>query len=339
MLTGIGTEGQARLRAAHVAILGMGALGCALADQIARAGVGMLTLIDRDVVEWTNLQRQCLYSEADAVAGLAKVDAAVARLHAINAEVVLRPRAADATHANIEMLLGFGESDVQRPAVLLDGTDNFATRYLLNDVAIKHGVAYCYAGVVASQGTQATFVPNVTACLRCLLPSPPSPGDTLTCDTAGVLGPAVHIVASAQVADAIKIITGNVGMLSGSLVSFDIWNNLRRRIALPAPDPLCPCCGLRRFSYLEGTGTLDDAAQICGQETVQVWNQAAIDLEVLAHRLGPLGIIQRTRAMLRFDPADAPAIRLTIFPDGRALIKGTKDPARARTLYARYLGG
>lgn len=347
MLPGIGAEGQARLAAARVAIAGVGALGCAAADMLARAGAGLasaggwLMLVDRDVVEWTNLQRQCLFGEADARAGAAKVEAAAGRLREVNAEVRVRAIAADVTGANAERVLGFAE-DGGGPSLLLDGTDNFATRYVLNDLSVKHRVPYCYAGVVGTCGAQATFVPGVTGCLRCVVPTPPDPGATPGCDTAGVLGAAVQIVAGAQVADAIKILTGNAARLSGSMLSFDLWSNRRTRVALAA-DLECGCCAGGGFEFLGLEA--EDSARLCGQNAVQVCGAPGadaaaevIDLARLESRLAGLGPVVRSGVMLRFDPAELPGTRLTIFADGRAIVRGTSDPARARSVYARYVG-
>jgi molybdopterin-synthase adenylyltransferase len=343
VLPGIGDQGQARLAAARVVIVGVGALGCASAEMLTRAGAGLaaaggwLALLDRDVVEFTNLQRQCLYTEADARAGLPKVEAAAARLAAINSEVALRPLAADLTSANALRLLGCDQATGAKPSLIIDGTDNFATRFLLNDIAVKFQIPFCYAGVVAGAGTQATFIPGQTGCLRCLLPTPPDPSSLATCDTAGVLAPAVQIVAGAQVADAIKILTGNEARLSHSVLSFDLWTNRRTRIAIPKPDPACPCCGQRIFEFLNAPAD-DELARLCGQNSVQVAGHSALDLALLAQRLEPWGGVARSGVMLRFDPADLPTTRFTIFADGRAIVRGTTDPARARSLYARYIG-
>ena len=321
---------------AHAAIVGVGALGCVAADILARAGVGTLTLIDRDVVEESNLQRQSLFTEADAREQRPKAEAAADRVAAINSSVRVRVHAADAHAENVERLLGLAGSGA--PAVVIDGTDNFQTRFLVNDVCVKHGLSFAYAGVVGTRATQATF-PAGGACLRCVTPEAPAPGAVATCDTAGVFAPAAWIAAAAQAADAIKILAGAERTLSRTLLSFDLWGNERRRVALAgAKDPACPCCGLRRFDFLGARDT--EPARLCGQDAVQVAGAegARLDLASLADRLAPLGAASRTRFMLRFSPADAPGVRLSVFEDGRAIVHGVASPERARSLYARFVG-
>jgi adenylyltransferase/sulfurtransferase len=350
VLPDFGEAGQQRLAQSHVAIVGIGALGCALADHLARAGVGRMTLIDRDVVDATNLQRQCLFTEDDAARALPKAEAALARVRAINTAVRVEAHAADLHAGNAESLLGLpGDA----PRVLLDGSDNFATRYLLNDLSVKHAIPYAYAGVVATRAAQATFVPG-GACLRCVFPESPGPGAEPTCETAGVLGAVVAIVAGAQAVDALKLLLGRGDLLSGTMLEFDAWKNQRRRVDLSsAKDPACPCCGLGRFEHLEGPHAADDAA-ICGQDAVQVWPRAGRDasgpehqreplsLAALAARVAPIAGTERSRFMLRITPRELvqgrPSMRLTVFPDGRAIVHGTTDPRVARAAYAKYVG-
>jgi molybdopterin-synthase adenylyltransferase len=339
LLPGFGPIGQHRIAAAHIAIVGIGALGCSLADQLARAGVGTITLIDRDVVELTNLQRQSLFTESDANAGTPKAEAAAARLQAINSSVRTRPLAADLTAHNAHELLALA---THPPAVILDGTDNFETRYLLNDISVKHTIPYAYAGVVGTRGAQATFTPDTnraSPCLRCVFPEIPSPASVPTCDTAGVLGPAIAIATGAQAADALKIITGNAHLLSGTLLEFDVWNNIRRRIDLRAlgAQPDCPCCGRRDFSLLDAAAS-ESSATLCGQRAVQIPGRAPISFDALATSLAPLGRIERSRFMLRFFPAGDSHIWLSVFADGRTIVQGVDRIEQARSLHARYIG-
>lgn len=344
LLPGIGEDGQRRLLASHAAIVGCGALGTVAAEALARAGVGRLTLIDRDIVEWTNLQRQTLFDEVDAREGTPKAVAAAARLARINSDLRIEPHVADFNSENAERLLQFDERSGRsavRPGVLIDGTDNFETRYLLNDVAVKRGVPYVYGGAVGTRGMQMTVLPGISACMRCVFPQAPAPGSMPTCDTAGVLAGATGIVANVQATEAIKILIGRSDLIAPTLLEFDLWSNHRRRLDLSgARDPACPCCGLRKFEHLEtiaaGTVTL------CGSQSVQVLPaggsaSAAIGLDVLEERLRPHGETARTphllRARLRSEGAE-----LTVFRDGRAIVKGTSDPTRARALYARFIG-
>ncbi len=356
LLPGFGESGQRKLLASRVVIVGCGALGCAAAEQLARAGVGELTIIDRDVVEMTNLQRQCLFTERDAAQGVPKAEAAARRLAEVNSAICVVPVAADLCAANARRHLG-------RFDVLIDGTDNFDTRYLLNDLAVKRGVPFVYGGVVASHGMQMTVRPGYGPCLRCVFPEPPAPGTQPTCDTAGVLGPAVAMVASLQVAETLKLLLGETCALRGTLSEFDLWDGTRREIRV-LRDPECPACVRRQFEFLEG-GRGVRAVWMCGQNSVQIFpsRNAAIDAEVgvdagddtdeapatvdlpeLARRLEPHGAVTLTRFMARVSlntekGDDGGPVLLSIFPDGRSLVKGLRDPARARALYDRYVGG
>ncbi|MBM4108959.1 MAG: thiazole biosynthesis adenylyltransferase ThiF [Phycisphaerae bacterium] len=338
MLPGVGVGGQRRLASGHAAVVGCGALGCAIADTLARAGVGRLTIVDRDLVEITNLQRQTLFDEGDAAAPTPKAEAARKRLNAVNSGIDVRAIVADLTAANAERLLFAGGRD--RPDLLLDGTDNFETRYLLNDLAVKHGVAYCYGGVVGTTGMQLTVVPGDRPCLRCLFPDPPPPGAAPTCDTAGVLGPAVAIVAACQSADALKILTGNGALVAATLLSFDLWTNERRRLDVSgARRGECPACGARRFEFLDGDRGGATAA-LCGQDAVQVAPSgvAEIDLARLGERLAGVGPVTRTPFLLRARVPEPGGVELTVFRDGRAIIKGVGGADQARAVYARWVG-
>ena len=362
LLPGIGAEGQARLKQSHALIVGCGALGCASADLLCRAGVGTLTIVDRDLVEWTNLQRQCLFDERDAAERAPKADAARRRLGAVNSEVRVNAIVADFTHRNAEAIIrgthAANRTDEAPPRpvhVLIDGTDNFQTRYLLNDLSIKFGIPYCYAGVVGTRGMQMTVLPGTTACLRCLFPEPPAPGTTETCDTAGVLGPAVQISAACQAADAMKVLLGRSDLIAPTLLEFDLWTTQRRRIDLSsftdaAARRDCPCCGTRDFAYLEGRAA-DDAATLCGQGAVQVApaacsvdapGTAGPDLNALAARLRAHGRVEVNRFLVRasldHEHAEHGPVELTVFADGRAIVRGTTRADTARSIVSRYVG-
>lgn len=336
ILPGVGAEGQQRLRDAHALILGCGALGCTSADLLARAGVGTLTIIDRDVVELTNLQRQSLFTERDAAEALPKAEAARRRLADVNASVRVRPLVADLTPDNAERLL----LD-PAPGVIVDGADTFETRRLLNDVCVKHAIPYAYGGVVGTVGAQSTFTPHLPGrpCLRCVFPDDPAPGSTPTCETAGVWGPVAAIIAACQAADAMRLLIGPHDAVPASLLWFDLWQGQRRRLDLSrAKDPACPCCVGRRFEALDAlTG---DAASLCGQNAVQVAPPPGpFDFAALRRRLAAVTPTNDNGFLLRATLPDPPGVELTVFRDGRAIIKGVNTPQRARALYARWVGG
>jgi molybdopterin-synthase adenylyltransferase len=326
----IGEEGQERLIASGAVLVGCGALGTAVANLLVRAGVGRLRIIDRDFVDPSNLQRQTLFEESDARDLLPKAVAAERRLHAINSEVQVESLVADLTPENVlELLSGF--------PLILDGTDNFETRLLVNDAAIRLNVPWIYAAVVASYGLTMTIVPGETACLACLIESPESsraPDAEQTCDTAGVLNTAASIVASIEAAEAIKILAGRPDVLSRRLVSVDVWSSRFQSIHV-ALNPDCRCCVRRDFKYLEGHA--QPRITMCGRDSVQIHERRRrLDLPALANRLrASVTGVQCTDFLLRFL---APPYQFTVFADGRAIIKGTKDPALARSLYARYIG-
>jgi adenylyltransferase/sulfurtransferase len=360
MVPGVGAEGQARLAESHAVVVGVGALGCASAEMLARAGVGTITVIDRDVVEVTNLQRQCLYAERDI--DLPKAEAGARRLREINSEVEVRPVVADVSGWNVERVLGLGgahASERRSTAVLVDGTDNYDTRYLLNDVAVKHGVAFASAGVVGTRATRMTIVPGVVGagpCLRCVFPDAPAPGTQETCDTAGVLGPAVAAIAAGQASDVLRIMLG-LDARAGTLRGFDLWSGEAETRLRAERDPECVCCGRRRFEYLEGMlGTR--AVWLCGQNSVQIFPdrskigggddedegvEPVVDLVGLASRLAGHGAVTTTRFMTRATLVhergdDGGPVHLSVFPDGRGLVRGLRDPGRARAIYIRYVG-
>jgi len=345
ILSEIGERGQAHLRAGHAVLVGIGALGCITADMLARAGVGTITLIDRDIVDATNLQRQSLFTENDAREGTPKAEAARARLNAVNSAVDIRAVIADVTPARAEELIFSRQAPP--PTAIVDGTDNFETRYILNDVSVKRSVPLVYGGAVGTRGTVAALVPGTTPCLRCLAPSPPKPGTVETCDTTGVLGPVVGIVASMQSAEAIKILSGNIGAVSGALVSIDAWRGEFRTVALRGTrDPACPCCGAQKFEFLESRSA-SGASVLCGRHTVQVTPSThgrSVDLMAIESKLGAAALTMRTDSLVRAtldaertEDAGHPVV-VTVFADGRALISGIASPERARAIYARYVG-
>lgn len=342
LLPGIGEAGQHALGEASALLVGCGALGTVIADAMVRAGIGRLTIVDRDVVEITNLQRQVLFDEADAHEGRPKAEAAAARLRRINGAVEIIGVVADCTARNIETFLN---SD-RRVGVVLDGTDNFQTRYLLNDACVKFGVPLIYGGAVGTVGMQMTLRPRGRAeepCLRCIFPDPPPPGAAATCDTAGVLGPAAGIVANMQASEAVKLLSGNAERCSPSLRQFDLWSNLWRTINAGPSRADCTCCALRNFEFLEDSAG-DGTAMLCGANAVQVTPRmsaaAAVDLDAMAERLAAHGLFRRSGPLVRgrLDGRAGAGIELTVFHDGRAIVKGTQDPARARAIYARYVG-
>jgi molybdopterin-synthase adenylyltransferase len=322
----IGADGQERFRQSSVVIVGCGALGTSQANLLARAGVGRLRLVDRDYVEESNLHRQSLFEESDAARKLPKAAAAEARLKRINSEVGVEGIVADASSHNIEELVaGFD--------LLLDGTDNFETRYLMNDVAVKRRLPWIYGAVVASYGVTFTILPMRTACLSCVFPAPPQ-GMLETCDTAGVIGPAVIWVTAVQVSEALKILLGRHDELHGSMLAYDIWKNQRQQIR-PERRQDCATCGTQRFPYLEGGAPAH--VSMCGRNSVQIHlsQPRSIDLDALKNRLSGFGPVQGNTYLVQCRLRD---YEVTVFSDGRAIIKGTQDPALARSLYARYIG-
>lgn len=324
LFAGIGAAGQERIRAARAAIVGCGALGSFQAGALARAGVGHIVLIDRDYVEWSNLQRQWLFEESDARDALPKAIAAARRLAAINSEVGVTPLVADLTAGNIaEALEGAG--------VILDGTDNFETRYLINDYSVSRGVPWIYGAAVGSYGLTMPVAPGRTACLKCVYPEPPS-GAQPTCETAGVLNAVTSAVASLQAGDALKLLAGQE--VRGRITTIDVWTGEVRQVAQPGPQAGCEACGKRHFIHLDGRTRAP--ISLCGRNAVQIHERARpLNLADLKSRLEPLGEVRANEFALRFTLAP---YEMTIFPDGRAIIKGTTDTGLARSLYARYVG-
>jgi adenylyltransferase/sulfurtransferase len=334
----VGRAGQEKLAAARVLLVGCGALGSVIADQLVRAGVGWMRIADRDVVELTNLQRQVLFDEDDARNATPKAVAAARRLAKINSSVIVEPAAVDVHAANIEELIATGGSSKSKHVdLILDGTDNAATRYLLNDVAVKHRIPWVYGACVGTQGRVMSIRPAVGPCLRCVFLEMPGPGELATCDTAGVLGPAAAIVASLQSIAAIRLLLGEQ---PDTLVTFDAWTSRFRTIdTSDARREDCPCCGRRQFPFLSSTDA-EMTTTLCGRHAVQVHAPAGsvIDLNEIGYRLSAVGKVRLTPFFLRCRLDDPPEIELTLFPDGRLLVRGTADMARARSYYARFIG-
>lgn len=344
----IGEAGQARLAAAHVVVVGVGALGCQSADLLARAGVGSLTLIDRDVVELSNLQRQTLFDERDAAGGHSKACAAQSRLNAVNSAIQVHAITADLRARNALQILtqalgGQGEIDAAG-AIIIDGTDNFHTRYLLNDCAVKLGVPYVYGGVIGVRGMCAIFAPGAGGpCLRCIFPDPPPPGTSPTCDTAGVLGPAVAMVGAHQASMAMRCIVDGPAASGHGLIDFDIWSGQQRRLLMHKTAG-CVCCVGGRLEFLDDAHD-EEATQYCGSDAVQVWparSSEGVRLADLAGRLARVGHVVQNAAFLRVS-IDEPrsregGIELTVFADGRAIVRGAGGPEAARGVYAKYVG-
>ena len=325
----IGEAGQRRLISSRVVIIGCGALGSAQAESLARAGVGKLRIVDRDFVEFSNLQRQTMFTETDAAERLPKAIAAADHLQAMNSEIHIEPEIVDANHSNIERL-------VDNCDLVLDGTDNFATRYLINDACVKHQINWIYGAAVGSYGVTMTIRPAVTACLRCIFPEAPPAGGAATCDTAGVIMPIINVVAALQVTEALKLLTENEDDLHRGLQQFDVWRNEWRRISVGSPVSDCPVCARREFATLDG-GSRDFTAVLCGRQAVQVSpsQPTQINLRSLGARLAAAGEVKINDYLLRFRTGD---FEITIFPDARSIIRGTDDVTTARSLYARFVG-
>lgn len=325
----ISRDGQEKLLKSRVLLVGCGALGAAHAETLARAGVGFLRIVDRDFVEFTNLQRQTLFNEKDANERLPKAVAAKNRLAQINSEVEVEAIVADANHSNIE-------SFIKGTDLVLDGTDNFQIRYLINDACVKLDKTWIYGAAVSSYGTTMTVIPSETPCLRCVFEEMPPAGSAPTCDTAGVIQPIIMSVSAIQTAEALKILTGKTGSLHKSLIQVDIWQNDWRKIKLQNPDPECETCAKRNFEFLEAESN-DFTSVLCGRNAVQISppKSAQIDLRNLAEKLEKLGEVKQNEYLVRFT---ADGFELTIFRDARAIIRGTDDISAARSVYAKYIG-
>jgi adenylyltransferase/sulfurtransferase len=321
-----GEEGQRALAAATAVIVGCGALGTVQAALLARAGVGRLRLIDRDYVEESNLQRQILYTEEDARAGLPKAEAARRHLLQANGGIQIEALVADLNPADSDELLVGAQ-------VILDGTDNFETRMLINDFAVREGIPWIYGAAVGSYGIAMPVLPDVSACFRCVYPEPPA-GAQPTCETAGVLGPVTSLIGSIQAMEALKILSGRTASVRRNIFRADLWNGPVREIAMPERDPACPACGRREFTYLLGEKRAP--VSLCGRNAVQIHERTRpLHLGDLAARLEGLGTVRANEFALRFHDGEH---EVTVFADGRAIIKGTTDVGLARSLYSRYVG-
>ena len=325
----IGREGQQKLLDARVLIVGCGALGASHAEMLSRAGVGHIRIVDRDFVEFTNLQRQTLFKESDAAERLPKAIAARQRIGEINSEIEVDAIVADVNPSNVEQLIDGVD-------LVLDGTDNFQVRYLLNDACVKHGKTWIYGAAVASYGTTMTIIPRETPCLRCIFEEMPDAGSAPTCDTAGVIMPIINIVAAVQVSEALKLLTGHVDELHGALMQFDVWRNEWRKIAPGAPRADCPPCGLGAYETL-APESHEAAAVLCGRDAIQISpsQPTRVNFASLAERLRRAGEVKFNEYLLRFSTGD---FELTVFKDARSIIRGTNEIATARSLYAKYIG-
>jgi adenylyltransferase/sulfurtransferase len=326
LFRGIGEEGQEKLRTARVAVVGCGATGSALSGLLARAGVGTLRIIDRDYVEPSNLQRQSLFDESDAAESLPKAIAAARKIAAFNSQIVVEPKVEDLVPANVDALL-YGMN------LILDGTDNFETRYLVNDYAIDRSLPWIYSAAVGSYGVTLNVLPGESACLACIFPDSPR-GMVETCETSGILNSAVNLVASIAATESLKLLVGASSPVRRTLLSFDLWTNEHAEISAAKPRSDCRACGRRDFIHLAGEGR--PHITLCGRNSVQIHERhRPIDFSEINRRLQPHGTVRYNDFVLKFwhDPYE-----ITLFPDGRAIIKGTTDTAVARSLYARYVG-
>lgn len=325
----IGPDGQARIRSARAVVVGCGALGSVLAEMMARAGVGGLTLIDRDYVEESNLQRQSLFDEADAARGMPKAVAAEAKLRAINSDVLLRGVVADLSTENADELLAGAD-------IVLDGTDNFEARFLVNDVCVRERIPWVYGACVGAYGLALLVRPRLSPCLRCVLEEMPAPGSGPTCDTAGVVAPIVHVIAGIQAGEALKVLSGRTDSLLPGVVSVDLWQGLFEVMDLRGRAPWCPACTEGRYDYAV-KGAAGASAVLCGRDAVQIRapRGTRVDLVALAARLAAAGSVTANEHLVRFVGKDA---ELVVFGDGRAIVKGVRDAAQARGVYAKYVG-
>jgi len=322
----LGAEGQRRLSGSRVVIVGCGATGSVLSSLLARAGIGSIRIIDRDYVEASNLQRQSLFDENDARESVPKAIAAARQIERFNSSIMVQPRVADLTPQNINSLLAGMD-------VILDGTDNFETRYLINDYAIKNSIAWIYSAAVGSYAVTMNIIPGETACLGCFFPDSPR-GTLETCETAGILNSAVNLVASVAATEALKFLVGASSKMRRTLLSWDVWSNEQAEVSAGAPHEGCRVCAKREFTHLAGEG--HPHITLCGRNSVQIHErQRPVDFLEMRTRLAPLGEVRHNDFVLKFwrDPYE-----ITLFPDGRAIIKGTTDTAIARSLYARFIG-
>jgi molybdopterin/thiamine biosynthesis adenylyltransferase len=329
LFEGIGKAGQERLLASRVAVIGCGALGTAHAEALSRAGVGHLRLVDRDFIEPSNLQRQTMFTEADARERLPKAVACANHIREINSEIEVEQEVADVNQSNIERLIAGCD-------LVMDGTDNFSTRYLINDACVKHNKNWIYGAAVSSYGVTMTVRPHVTPCLRCVFEEAPQAGSAPTCDTSGVIMPIISLVSAVQVSEALKLLTNHTESLHNALMQFDVWRNEWRRISPGKPNADCPVCAQGVYEALDAEGG-SYTAVLCGRDAIQVSppRPTSIDFAQLAERLSASGEVKLNPYTLRFRVGD---YELTIFRDARSIIRGTDDVNHARSLYARYVG-
>lgn len=352
LLPGFGEAGQRRLLESTALIMGCGALGSVAADMLARAGVGHLKIVDRDFIEITNLQRQVLFDEQDVRDAIPKAEAAKRKIARSNSQVEVTAIVDDLNHGNIERY-------AEGADILVDGLDNFETRYLANDLSVKKGIPYAYGGAVSTVGMAYAFLPHspnedawwetapegnrATPCFRCIFEEPPPPGENLTCDTAGVIGPVVGIIANFQVAEVLKILTRNLQAVSPTMLSIDLWANrfTQLKVGRAWADGDCRCCKHHDFEYLDGKAG-SSATSLCGRNAVQLRHRQSaggIDLDEIAGRLERHGTVKSNEFMVRAEVAEnGKNYEITLFADGRAIVKGTGEAGVARSVYSKYVG-
>ncbi|MGY8769799.1 MAG: ThiF family adenylyltransferase [Pirellulales bacterium] len=327
----LGEEGQQKLSQSRALVVGVGALGSVIANTLARAGVGNLRIVDRDFLELNNLQRQVMYTEQDVASGIPKAIAAKHHLDQINSEINIEAIVSHVNQQNLPQLL----DDVD---VIVDGTDNFEVRFLLNDAALKYQIPWIYGGCIGAEGQTMTIVPGKTPCLRCLMHDTPPPGTTPTCDTAGIVSPIINVIASLESMEALKILSGNVDQIDPQLRVIDLWSNRMRELGLDSlqANTDCPACGNQQYDWLEGD-RCSQTAVLCGRNAVQLSfpEQESADFNRLAEKLHDIGKVESNRFLLRLY---VEKYTLSIFSDGRAIISGTDDETEARSVYARYIG-
>jgi molybdopterin-synthase adenylyltransferase len=325
----IGAAGQQRLSDSRVLLVGCGALGASHAETLARAGIGALRIVDRDFVEFTNLQRQTLFKESDAVERLPKAAAARSRIAEINSDVEVDAVIADVNSSSVEELL-------EGCDLVIDGTDNFQVRYLLNDACVKHAKTWIYGAAVSSYGTTMTVIPGKTPCLRCIFEDMPDAGSSPTCDTAGVIMPIISSISAVQVTEAIKILTGNIDALHRSLIQIDVWQNDWRKIRVASPNPECKTCVQHVYEFLDAEMS-EFSAVLCGRNAVQIAppKPITLDLKHFAGKIAHTNNVKQNEYLVRFNSGD---FEMTVFADARAIIRGTDDITTARSLYARFVG-
>jgi len=326
-----GIDAQQRLANSTALVVGLGALGSVIANTLARAGVGTLRIVDRDFIEWNNLQRQVIYTEDDVRKHLPKAIAAKRFLSQVNSEITIDARVADVDHRTVAELC-------QGVDVIVDGTDNFEIRFLLNDASLQFEIPWVYGGCIGAEGQTMTILPGRSQCLRCIVPEMPPPGTSPTCDTAGILAPIINVIASMQAMEAIKILSGKLEQVSSALSVIDLWENRHKAIQLGTweAESNCPACGQRNFEWLEGKKG-SQSAVLCGRNAVQLNfdEPLELDLQKVAESLASVGKIESNPFLIR---ATIGEMVLTLFPDGRCIVHGTSDPTEARAIHARYIG-